>query len=501
MKRTWLILGAAALALLALAGLNRNQPTALAATEGFRVSARTGAPSGAAYAFVAAESPDIAFAFTPSLPGSGSRPVIAHYFPPLPLTIDKHDPENDYYARVYLRPEGEKGKYAAYGGYLRQRPLPGPRARAQIESDLRVEIARAARIGIDAFGVNLLALDGQSANVMSRLLKAAQETDPRFRIAIEPDMTGLRRVTLEQLADYLLKIAKHPSVLRDSRGLLVVMPFHAESRDPSFWRDLSRRMADAGEPIALIPDFVNPAGFGQYAEVSASVALWGARDASAGTAQRQFGQHAARSGYPSWIATAAPQDMRPKGGFMFEAEGSKSFTTALLAGIEGNASALHLVTWNDYSEATELQPGSATRFAYYDLAAYHIAWFKSGTPPRIERDGFIGFHRKQLFRPGDTSRGKAWRVRGAPAVDIVEMTAFLTAPAELRIVTGGKTFRQNANSGLHRFAVPASLGPVSMRIVRDGTTIAACRSPWVIEARADRHDPIYAGYSSLRSCN
>ncbi len=68
MKRTWLILGAAALALLALAGLNRNQPTALAATEGFRVSARTGAPSGAAYAFVAAESPDIAFAFTPSLP-------------------------------------------------------------------------------------------------------------------------------------------------------------------------------------------------------------------------------------------------------------------------------------------------------------------------------------------------------------------------------------------------------------------------------------------------
>lgn len=127
MKRTWLILGAAALALLALAGLDRNQPTArAAATEGFQVSPRSGTPTGPAHAFVAAESPDGVFAFTPSVPGSGSRPVIAHYFPPLPLTIDKHDPENDYYARVYLRPEGEKGKYAAYGGYLRQRPLTGP---------------------------------------------------------------------------------------------------------------------------------------------------------------------------------------------------------------------------------------------------------------------------------------------------------------------------------------------------------------------------------------
>jgi len=148
-----------------------------------------------------------------------------------------------------------------------------------------------------------------------------------------------------------------------------------------------------------------------------------------------------------------------------------------------------------------LQPASATRFAYYDLAAYHIAWFKGGTPPRIERDGFIGLHRKQLFRPSDRSRGKAWRVRGAPAVDIVEMTAFLTAPAELTIVTGGKTFRQSANAGMHRFAVPASLGPVSMRIMRNGATIAACRSPWIIEARADRHDPLYAGFSSLRDCN
>ena len=66
----------------------------LAATEGFRVSQRTGTPTGSAHAFVTAESPDAVFAFRPSVPGSGGRPVIAHYFPPLPLTIGKYAIEN-----------------------------------------------------------------------------------------------------------------------------------------------------------------------------------------------------------------------------------------------------------------------------------------------------------------------------------------------------------------------------------------------------------------------
>jgi hypothetical protein len=234
---------------------------------------------------------------------------------------------------------------------------------------------------------------------------------------------------------------------------------------------------------------------------SAAVARGITADATGGLAQRTFGLKASAQGYPAWIANAAPQDVRAKYGVAYEAEGSRSFTEAIRAGIDGGASALHVMTWNDYSEATEIQPSTATRFAYYDIAAYHIAWFKTGAPPIIERDGFVGLHRKQLFRPANRALGKPWRVRGGPALDIVEMTAFLTAPAELTITTGGRTFREKVNAGLHRFTAPAAIGPVSMSIARGGRIVAACQSPWTIEALPDRQDPLYAGFSSLRGCN
>jgi hypothetical protein len=501
MRHNRIITAAASLTcawLLASCGVSATAPQA---ADHFSTSLRTGAPNGPAYDFVLAESPVDAFAFRPALPGDSRRPVIVHYFPPYPLTIGGRDPENDYYERHYLRPEGENGKFAAYGGLLRQRPLPGPRARQQARSDFRVEVARAARIGVDVFGVDLLKLDGRVAEAVPGLLEAAQETDPRFRIAIQPDMNSLRKVTLDELTQYLLGFAKHPAAFRAADGRLVVMPFRTEARPPEFWKALIDRMAQAGEPVAFIPTFVDPKGAGLYAGLSVAAARGITGDATSGFVQRSFGRNAMAHGYRAWIASAAPQDSRAKYGHASEAEGSRSFTEAIRAGIDGGASALHIMTWNDYSEATEIQPSSATRFAYYDLAAYHIAWFKTGAPPRIERDGFVGLHRRQLFRPGNRALGKPWRVHGRPRVDLVEMTAFLTAPAELTIETGGRSFREKANAGLHRFTAPAAVGPVSMSIVRGGKVVAACRSPWTIEAQPDRQDPLYAGFSSLRGCN
>jgi hypothetical protein len=469
-----MVIAAALVALASFLAICVVRATAAPRTNGFATSLTSGAPSGPAHAFVASESPPDALAFRPSVPGSSPRPVIAHYFPPYPLTIGGRDPENDYYAKHYLRRDGENGKFAAWGGLLRQRPLPGPRAKAQRQADLRVEVARAAGIGIDVFGVDLLKLDGRVAEVVPNLLEAAQETDPRFRIAIQPDMTSLRTVTLDELVAYLLNFAKHPAAFRAADGRLVVMPFRTEARPPEFWQALVDRMAQAGEPVAFIPYFVDPAKARGYAGFSAAATRGITADATGGLAQRAFGLKASTQGYSAWIANAAPQDVRAKYGVAYEAEGSRSFTEAIRAGIDGGASALHFMTWNDYSEATEIQPSTATRFAYYDIAAYHIAWFKTGAPPIIERDGFVGLHRRQLFRPANRALGKPWRVRGGPALDIVEMTAFLTAPA--------------------------AIGPVSMSIARRGRTLAACKSPWTIEAQPDRQDPLYAGFSSLRGC-
>ncbi|MDP9416414.1 MAG: hypothetical protein M3P48_00915, partial [Actinomycetota bacterium] len=54
------------------------------------------------------------------------RLVFAHYMPSLPISLDNQDPSTDYYARNFLTPTGEGGKHVAYGGYLRDRPMPRP---------------------------------------------------------------------------------------------------------------------------------------------------------------------------------------------------------------------------------------------------------------------------------------------------------------------------------------------------------------------------------------
>ena len=61
---------------------------------------------------------------TPTDVPSTAKLVFAHYFPPFPISIDNVDPSNDYYARNYLTIDGENGKYAQYGGFLRDRPVP-----------------------------------------------------------------------------------------------------------------------------------------------------------------------------------------------------------------------------------------------------------------------------------------------------------------------------------------------------------------------------------------
>jgi hypothetical protein len=248
------IVASAVAGLLAACGVNATEPQA---GRGFATSLRSGAPQGLAHAFVMAESPPAAFAFRPAAPGDSRRPVIVHYFPPYPLTLGGHDPENDYYARNYLRPEGEKGKFAAWGGLLRERPLPGPRSPRQAQSDFRVEVARAARIGVDVFAVDLLKLEGRPADAVAGLLDAAQETDPRFRIAITPDMNGLRAVTLDQLVAYLLDFAKHPAAFRAADGKLVVMPFRTEARPPEFWKALIERMENRSPSCR--PSWLRPA--------------------------------------------------------------------------------------------------------------------------------------------------------------------------------------------------------------------------------------------------
>jgi hypothetical protein len=59
-------------------------------------------------------------AATPVLPNSVPKKVFAHFFSPFPISIDNKAPDQDYYARNYLQPQGENGKFNKSGGYIRE---------------------------------------------------------------------------------------------------------------------------------------------------------------------------------------------------------------------------------------------------------------------------------------------------------------------------------------------------------------------------------------------
>src|ERR1700722_1064648 len=86
------------------------------------------------------------------------RKVFAHYMPNFLISIDNKDSGQDYYATQYLTVHGENGLHAAYGGYLRDRPLPraiGDRTDWQL-ADLETEIGQAKSVGIDGFAVDVI---------------------------------------------------------------------------------------------------------------------------------------------------------------------------------------------------------------------------------------------------------------------------------------------------------------------------------------------------------
>ena len=450
----------------------------------------------------AEETPPGALPFVAASPGAGERLVLAHYFPPFPIQIGERGASGDYYERHYLRPEGENGKFARGGGYLRQRPLLPPGGLADAAAGFRLDVARAARVGIDGVGVDLLDLDGRHWRTTLALLDAARDAAPAFRIGPQPDMSALKDVTPARLAEALLVFARHPAALRLPDGRLLVMPFAAERVSGTFWQELASRMRSAGAPIALVPNFVNARTMDAYAGQSWAAALWGDRGSGAGPTQTRFAEQARAAGYPRWLATLAPQDFRPKDLMAWEVDGSTGLASAFTAAMTGKAAGLHLVTWNDYSEASELAPSSATRFAWYDLTAWYIAHFKRGRPPAIVRDGLIVLHRRQLFNPVDIARGAAWQLRGRDAVsNRIDVRLFLTAPASVSVTTGGIKSVRSVPAGFQRWQVPARPGAVRVQLTRAGKVLADCTSPHVIAAHPDRHDPLYAGFSSLRGCN
>ncbi|WP_228979395.1 glycoside hydrolase family 71 protein [Streptomyces sp. DH12] len=429
--------------------------------------------------------------------------VFAHYFTPYPLSLDNQEAGRDYYTRNYLTPHGERGKHSAYGGLLRDRPLPVPPKSGDWElANLRQEVRTARAAGLDGFTLDLLSLSGRNWERCRLLMEAARSVDPDFKIMLMPDMASLRTTDARRLAAALAELGRHPSAHRLDDGRLVVSPFKAEARGAAWWSGvLDTLRTRHGVRTAFVPLFLDyGARHDAFAPISHGFSEWGSRSH---TGQGDPGRDARRAHRMGkiWMEPVSVQDARPNQGVYDEAGNTATLRATWNRAIEGDADWVQLTTWNDYSEGTHFAPSLHNGHAYLDLGAYYLTRFKTGEWPRITRDTLYVSSRTHLAGAAPTggqSRLMAPRGSSAPPRDTVEVIAFLSRPATVRATVGPTTSAHRLPAGVRTVLAPLRPGTVSAEAVRDGRTRAAVRLPYRVRGQIAVQDLQYYAATSGR---
>ena len=453
------------------------------------------------------------FDLAPSALRSSPKKAFAHYVPWFPVSHDNKSP--DYYDRNFLTVNGEGGKHAAYGGYLRDRPTARPvlADSAYKLRDLETEVRQAAAAGLDGFAVDILQLGdtgGTQWTAVQQLLQAARNVDPGFKIMLMPDMTGtaMQAKSATTMAKYLAQLGSSPAAYKLGDGRLVVSPFTAERKTVAYWSSVLTAMRTTyGTPVAFLPLFQNEQKWRDaFDPISWGMSNWGSRNPQWNNptvtyATGPLGRAAAVKALgQKWMQPVSLQDQRMAQGVFEEAQNTQNLRNTWQIARASGAELVQLPTWNDYAEGTSFAPSKRNGVSFLDLNAYYLSWWKRGTAPTVTRDAVYLTHRIAPHAALPTyAQTELMKLRGgSPARDTVEALTFLTAPATVKVTVGTTTTSCAAPAGVGVCTVPLRTGKVSASVERAGTAVAKVVSPATVVARPYVQDLQYVGSASGR---
>lgn len=442
--------------------------------------------------------------FTLSRPGSSDRKVFAHYFPPYPVSLDNVQPDQDYYTRHYLNPQGENGKFLQAGGLLRDRPVGrAPRPGDYLLGDLRTEVSQASAAGIDGFTVNVMGTSGKNWEITTKLFTAARDAGNGFTVVPNVDANGsIGSATPAHVAEKLNVLFSSPSAHRLSDGRYLLSSFRAEGRPVSWWRDIMSILQQRyGKKIAFTAVFVDAssANMKAFAPISYALSDWGTRDPE-GIKQRPNMVASAKALGTRWMSSVSFQDVRPSGYSYAESANSTALRLSWNEAIDDGAHMVQLISWNDYSETTSFAVSKSHGRGILDLSAWYATRFKRGSWPTVASDAIYVVHRTQPYaakpytshRLADPTLGNS---RTAPR-DRVEVVTFLRAASAVKITVGTRTVTVQAPAGYSYRTVPLLTGKVSVTATRSGGVVETVTSPHTIQARKQVQDLQYYVASS-----
>jgi hypothetical protein len=411
---------------------------------------------------------------------NSSKRVFAHYFNPYPLSIDNAASADDYYNRNYLTKTGESSKWAAQGGFLRQRPAGvtvSPKTN-WLQLNMEREVSAAIARGITGFTFDSLsATDATDSNsALHLMLGAAHTVDSRFKIMVMPDITALGSDS-NAVVEIIAAAAASPAAYRLSDGRLVVTAFDAGLNPPSWWQSVISRLASQGIHIAFVPTFLGWSSVADaFAPFSYGFGDWGSATVGNSSAQQGDPEIAHKTG-KIFMMPVDPQQYRPKDSVYWEAGNSGAFRDAWNSSIQGDADWIQLVTWNDFTETSAISPTTDATLqrtigtGFYNLTGYYASWFLNGEQPKITHDVLYYFYRREATTAASPAQKDKVTLVTGTAENNIELLAFLTSPGVLKITVGGKTYTQNAAAGVVSFKVPSQAGTPLFTLSRSGADV------------------------------
>lgn len=433
-----------------------------------------------------------------------SRKVFAHYFPPMPISIDNKPPDVDYYQRNYLSPEGENSKFVQVGGLLRDRPLPRePRAGNWKLEDLKTEVRQAADAGIDGFTVNIMSYSGRNWETTVNLMRAASESGRDFTVVPNLDATsGAVDLPVEAVANRLAELYQYPSAYKVDADRYLLSSFKAEGKSVDWWKSLLLVLAQQhGIKVAFVAVLLDPnvTNMRTYAPISYALGNFGTRTPAA-IATRTDRAAIAHSLNVKWMAGIGVQDARPSRRIFAEAGNTETLRDGWKRVISDAADMVQLVTWNDYSEATAFAPSIAHGWSFLDINAYYLTKFKDGQYPVVTRDGIYLTHRIHALDAMPTySHLPMLPLQGpnrtAPR-DTVEVLTFLTAPSDVSVTIGTITRTYRAPAGAAAQLFPLAPGRISAAVRRGDVMVSRVVSPYTVTLTPRVQDLQYYASSS-----
>jgi glucan endo-1,3-alpha-glucosidase len=370
---------------------------------------------------------------------------------------------------------------------------------------IKRDIQEAQANGIDGWALNTsrwASVDPTFKTRAATILQAAQELGTHFKIFFSADMVSyLVQDSGASIRDMITSFANHPNYFKyQNRPFLST--WNGEDRGRDWWVDnVLTPLRNAGYNVYFIPKFDSDNDWSYTSIVNAYSGWWkdvvdGMYFFGAAGTPTYIGTRPLLSGIDAWgkvmhdlgktyMSTASPQywesDQTSNGRRYMEYQGGEGLAAEWNSIIAvAKPEWVEVATWNDFAEFHYFSPAHApaaqnanglalTHRGAAAMQRYYIQWYKTGVQPAITRDDVFYFyrtHRKDAVASNDPLGPVTTRF--GDVQDDIYVSTMLTAPAELRVITGGVTKSHQVGAGIVHTRVPFNTGTQVFELWRDG---------------------------------